>query len=342
MRIFYIGLKNGLLMIQETVNGFDVSRHLREMKLNRLAIDPKDEMRLFAATDHGLWRSEDRGASWERIDKDFKTSNITAVAVSPHLNRAGRQTIYAGTEPSHLYFSDDNGVNWTEFINFQRLPSKKEWAFPPRPETHYVRWLTSSANNPDYLAVAIEAGAVVFTKDHGATWHDRAEVGPIDVHTLLMHPKASNRLYAANGGWVSNKGRESYAESSDGGESWEFMSEGLEEQPYLYHLTLHPTEPDYRLASASQSARKAHRQPAYSTVYRKVGQEPWQEFADGLPREGAFSHHLAQDPNDVDSFYVMNNFGIYHLGAEETTWKKLDMDWPEELKNMRAYFFVVR
>ncbi len=44
----------------------------------------------------------------------------------------------------------------------------------------------------------------------------------------------------------------------------------------------------------------------------------------------------------MNGFYALNNFGIYWLGAEETTWEKVDLAWPEEYKEERPYFFVVK
>lgn len=342
MRTFYIGLKDRLLIIKETEDGYELLTHLEKMKVKRLAIDPQNEKRIYVATNRGLWKSEDGGKSFKQSNTGLTSTNITAVAVNPLRQTDGRNTVYVGTEPSMVFHSEDYGETWVENKGIQDLPSKSSWAFPPRPSTHFVRWITPSETDANYVAVSIEAGAVIYTTDHGKTWQDRAEISPIDVHTLLKHPDAPARLYVANGGMVSNKKRESYAESPDGGYSWDFLSEGLEKHPYLYNLVLHPNDPDYRLASASESASKAHRDPAYSTVYQKAGDEPWEEMADGLPSQGAFTHHLANDPDDVDAFYALNNYGIYYLSAEDTTWEKLEVPWPNEMVKMRPYFFVVR
>lgn len=341
MKTFYIGLENQLLMIQEKENTYDFISHLEKFKVNCLVFDPGNMNWLYAATNHGFWKSEDGGRSYKQMNNGLPTMKLTTMAVSPHKNLKGKHTLYVGTEPSMIFYSEDRGENWEEFRGIQDLPSKSNWSFPPRPETHYVRWITPSKTDPDYLAVSIEAGAVFQTSDHGKTWSDRAEVGPTDVHTLLMHPDAPSRLYATNGGMVSNHVRESYAESFDGGHSWTFMSGGLEKHPYTYNMILHPNDPDFRLISASESASKAHDKHAYSTVYCKNGEEDWLELADGLPKEGSFSHHLAHDPNAIGAFYALNNYGIYYLGAESTTWEKVDIPWAKDLAEMRPYFFQV-
>lgn len=341
MKKYYVGLKNKMWMITETKDSYTFASVLEGQKTNQIAFDPQDTGRVYVATDNGLYKSEDGGESFTQADEGLASQKVTAVAVHPTKRVKGKSIVFAGTEPSHLYYSADYGNTWTEFKGMQELPSKRHWAFPPRPETHFVRWIAPSVADEDFIGVSIEAGAVVYTNNYGKTWNDRTENGPIDVHTLLKHPDAPARLYAANGDGSANS-KKAYAESHDGGQSWLYMSEGVEEHPYLYHLALHPNHPDYRLVSASKSAARAHRDPRYSTIYRKIGDEPWVEVAEGLPRTDAYTHHLANDPSDVDAFYALNNFGIYRMETEEEVWRAVDMPWPDDGLDERPYFFAVR
>lgn len=343
MRTFYIGMKEQLLAIHETEEGYEFSTPLKGVKPNRLALDPHDDERMYLAADEGLWLSEDNGVTWQQNEFTFgDAERMTSVAVNPRRQTNGHSTVYVGTEPSRMYYSEDSGESWTEFTGIQELPSKNQWAFPPRPETHFVRWITPSETDEDYIAVSVEAGAVFFTTDHGKTWNDRAESSPIDVHTLLKHPDDPARLFAANGGLTTDGKRGSYAESSDGGHSWDFMSEGLEMHPYLYHMVLHPNKPGYRLVSASKSASKAHGSERYSTIYEKVGDDPWVELANGLPTQDAYSHHLANDPKNVSAYYALNNFGIFYMDEEADVWEPLELSWSNRFLEERPYFFVVK
>ena len=56
------------------------------------------------------------------------------------------------------------------------LLSSYTWAFPPRPFTHHVRWITVDPNNPNTIYVSIEAGAVIQSNDKGHTWIDKNSV----------------------------------------------------------------------------------------------------------------------------------------------------------------------
>ena len=105
----------------------------------------------------GLWKSDDAGHSWDRIAKDSISSNdVTSVSVS-RLEQENR--VYVGTEPTALYRSDDGGESWHRMSTLNNLESSKSWSFPPRPWTSHVRWIESDINVPDYVFVAIEAGA---------------------------------------------------------------------------------------------------------------------------------------------------------------------------------------
>ena len=103
-------------------------------------------------------------------------------------------------------FLGANQQTWTT------LPSSSEWSFPPRPETHHVRWIACHPLEPERLWVAIEAGALVSTIDGGRTWRDRVPGGPWDTHELAIHRKAPDTLRVSAG--------DGYYESYDAGATW--------------------------------------------------------------------------------------------------------------------------
>jgi hypothetical protein len=70
----------------------------------------------------------------------------------------------------------------------------------------------SQMYNLYYVFVAIEAGALVQSRNGGRTWIDRVKQGPYDTHTLATHKRHLNGLYSAAG--------DGYFESFDYGESW--------------------------------------------------------------------------------------------------------------------------
>ncbi|WP_202078407.1 WD40/YVTN/BNR-like repeat-containing protein [Caldalkalibacillus salinus] len=352
MRTFYLGMEDELYKIEETANGYVTTSHLQGTQPTSVAQDPQNKNRIYCATfGHGLWKSEDGGASWRAIGKvspyyepvsgdGIRSAHVTAVAVHPYKQSNGNSIVYVGTEPSALYYSKDNGESWTEFKGIQTLPSKANWQFPPRPHTHHVRWITPSYVDENHLGVSVEFGAFISTKDHGESWNDRPIFSPLDTHTLLAHPHCPGRLYAACGDGLITEGH-AYAESEDEGQTWTFMSEGLDKHPYLYNMVLNPNDPNDRLVSASVHAREAHHASLHSTVYRKKGERPWVEIADGLPCEGSYSHVLASDPVDENVFYAMSNKGLYRLDQQATKWMKVEIEWKASFDNQHPSCLLI-
>ena len=44
-------------------------------------------------------------------------------------------------EPSEVWRSADAGSAWEQTSRLETLSSSSEWSFPPRPDTHHVRWI---------------------------------------------------------------------------------------------------------------------------------------------------------------------------------------------------------
>src|SRR5262249_13823152 len=150
------------------------------------------------------------------------------VSVNPlEESKHGYSKLYVGTEPSALYLSNDGGESWEKLSALNKLQSSNSWSFPPRPWTSHIRWIEPDANSLGYIFVAIEAGALVQSRDGGKTWRDRVKQGPYDTHTLSTHKLAPMRLYSSAG--------DGYFESLDYGESWSSPSKGIKHH-YLFGL----------------------------------------------------------------------------------------------------------
>ncbi|WP_390184769.1 WD40/YVTN/BNR-like repeat-containing protein [Haladaptatus pallidirubidus] len=92
--------------------------------------------------------------SWDTVGGEIDSNRITALATDPN----GR--IWAGTEPSNIYRSDDGGETWTKKSGISELASESDWSYPPRPETHNIRWIEPDPTDSDRVSVCIEQGAL--------------------------------------------------------------------------------------------------------------------------------------------------------------------------------------
>jgi photosystem II stability/assembly factor-like uncharacterized protein len=232
--------------------------------------------------------------------------------------------VYAGTEPSSVFRSTDGGESWEELEGLARLPSAPTWSFPPRPDTHHVRWIAVDPHDARRLYVAIEAGALVRSLDGGDTWIDRVPQGPYDTHTLALHPSAPERLYSAAG--------DGYYESRDGGRTWDRIQSGLR-HGYMFGVAVDPGDPDSVVVSAASGPGQAYSaSTADSHVYVKKGDGAWAPVREGLPEpKGTTITVFATAPHQPHGVYAANNRGVFRSRDAGLNWRRLAVPWPDRL-----------
>ncbi len=320
--------RNALLIIRQGSASL-VEQYLQGKRPESIAVDPTDPARLYVGTwGNGLWRSTDAGRSWEPVGAGIPHSRITAVAVARGAG-APPGMIFVGTEPSTLSRSEDGGESWRELPSLLALPSASSWSFPPKPETHHVRWIETDPNVEGRLYAAIEAGAFVRSDDGGETWQDRVPGGPFDTHTAATHRGANGRLYSAAG--------DGYFESFDGGQSWSREMNGLQHR-YLVGVAVDPADPDTVVVSASAGPYVAYRpDSAEAYVYRKSAGEPFRLAMQGLPDgSGTVASRLATHQNEPHVFYAANNHGLFRSEDGGMSWKALEIAWPDGVFSHRV------
>lgn len=146
---------------------------------------------VFAATQSGLFRSTDDGATW--TDLGVPRDEVYSVLVSP----AGER-LYAGTHPAHLYVSTDEGNSWRELEGLQDLPSREEWRLPRHRNEAHVRSLGAHPDAPERVIAGIEVGGVHVSDDSGDTWTERRDGLHDDVHPVLV--QENDEFVASCGG----------------------------------------------------------------------------------------------------------------------------------------------
>lgn len=297
-----------------------------------LAVDSTRDGRIYAGSfDDGLWMSNDRGVTWKNTRGALPHQRVLSIAVSESEQVNGKAVIWAGTEPSHLYRSEDGGKTWEDCAGLQRLKSKPEWSFPPRPHTHHVRFIQPDIHQENRIFAGIELGGVMQSNDKGQTWQDRKKGSQYDCHTLTMTPLAKDRIYEAAGG--------GFAESTDGGLTWQTINHGLDPYTYLVEVAVDAGDPDTIIASAAKSARTAYDpEGAHTVLMRKEKGKSWEIVKAGLPDpDGASIFTLLADNNKTGSFFAVNNLGVYQSTDKGVTWNRLSVEWPDHLEKCRIH-----
>lgn len=325
MTQMYLAFDGGLAVLRRQETHWEATLSLLEKQCHCLAVDPHRPQRVYCGTfDAGLWCSDNAGLSWQPIGADLSDAAVMAVAVSPLEVANSMGVVWAGTEPSALYRSEDGGRTWEEKTALQEIPSKPTWRFPPRPWTHHVRWIEPDPNVADRLFVGIELGGVMRTLDGGESWEDRKPHSQHDCHTLRTHPQAPDLLYETAGG--------GFAESHDGGATWQGDDRGRQHH-YLWGLAVDPGDPGTVVISGSPGPRGAHNnETAEAQLYRRSGDEAWQPLTAGLPKpQGTRAYVLATNPAEPGSFYAATRRNLYRSGDGGLTWEQQRIVWPDNI-----------
>jgi photosystem II stability/assembly factor-like uncharacterized protein len=269
MARLYAATGDGIARLDEAGEAWTVELSLSGSGAQCLAVDPADPDIAYAGLrEGGVRRSVDGGRTWE--DCGLPEPGVFSLAVS-----AANGVVYAGSEPSRLFRSDDQGESWTELEALLELPSRPNWSFPPRPWTSHVRWIAPSIHDADLLLVGIELGGLMRSGDGGLSWQDHRPGAQPDVHSLAWHPLTPRRAYEAGGGGA--------AFSTDAGESWQSADEGRDRH-YTWSVAVDPDDSDCWYVSASTGPFAAHgRRDPQARIYRRQDGEPWQPLTGGLP-----------------------------------------------------------
>jgi photosystem II stability/assembly factor-like uncharacterized protein len=265
----YAATGDGIARLDEASDGWTVELSLGGSGAQCLALDPQEPERVYAGLrEGGVRRTDDGGRSW--VDCALPDPGVFSLAVS-----AADGAVYAGTEPSRLFRSDDLGETWRALDELLELPSRPTWSFPPRPWTSHVRWIAPSPHDGELLLVGIELGGLMRSTDGGVTWQDHRPGAQPDVHSLAWHPRVPGRGYEAGGGGS--------AFSEDAGENWQPADDGRDRN-YTWSVAVDPDDPELWYVSASTGPFAAHggRDPQ-ARIYRRASGKPWEALGGGLP-----------------------------------------------------------
>ncbi len=190
---------------------------------------------LHVATLSGWYRFEQKGQSWRQVARDLSYWSLTCLSVDPQ----NPEFLYAGTEHSGLFYSNDGGVSWLranpnspkmmlysalalrDGVLVGTVPSAVykrtvdgAWRelggvrlnsaganFPPSPELQSrTRYLACDPESVSRLYAGIEVGGLVVSDDGGESWQTANQgLTDMDVHEVLASRTRPGTVYAACG-----------------------------------------------------------------------------------------------------------------------------------------------
>ncbi len=280
-----VGTTEGVVMIERDAGGpgwHVVHRALADRHISAIIMEPESGLAFAGVFHGGVHASADGGRTWERRDNGLAVRNVGCLA-SARLPRGVR--LYAGTEPAHLFCSDDLGLNWRELPALRSVPRVPWWFSPAPPFLPHTKHITIDPEDPNTLYVSIEVGGLLKSADSGETWQEVPSEF-MDVHRAVIDPRDTNHMYTpagpqppadVDGLWVT----------LDGGSTWERLTtKGHEMGGYLEGLVLRPQQPETMFMGASVRVPREWLDTHFagSSIARsRDGGRTWEVLRNGLP-----------------------------------------------------------
>jgi photosystem II stability/assembly factor-like uncharacterized protein len=271
-----IGTREGVVTIARSASEWKVvHRAITDKHISAIMKEPESGL-TFAGAFHGsVHVSADDGKTWEARGNGMTENNVYSLAAK-RVN--GRMRVFTGTEPAHLFASDDLGVSWKEIPSLRSVPSVPKWSFPAPPHIGHVKHINFDPENPSTIYASVEVGGLLRSTDAGERWEEFPELYE-DVHRLMIHPSNAKFLYAVTG-------RGLYT-SADAGKNWEQWTRREDEiGGYPDGFVFRPSDPKVILMTAAHDAPGTWRTTHFAGARisrSKDGGRSWEILRNGLP-----------------------------------------------------------
>jgi photosystem II stability/assembly factor-like uncharacterized protein len=188
----------GLYRCKDGDDGWEsISRGLpAQPQVRALLVHPDNPAIIYAGTQQGPYRSEDRGEHWEALEAPGDGLEVWSLAMHPR----DPDILYAGYEPCAIYRSEDAGAHWQKMHTEQVVFPHITTYMPPLAKR--VIGLTADPSNPHDMYAAIEVGGLLASRDGGETWESITDGlyvrnNTVDLHAVQVSSAAPGMVFIA-------------------------------------------------------------------------------------------------------------------------------------------------
>jgi len=274
----WVGTREGIVVIERAAEdgGWKIARRLLEDKhISAIMTEPESGLTFVGAFHGSVQATPDGGKTWESRNHGLTEDDVYSLAA---VRRDRGTRLYLGTEPAHIFCSDDLGRRWRELSGMRSVPSVPKWKFPVPPHNAHTKHISFAPGDPSTIYACIEVGALLRSRDGGETW---AQIEGVyeDVHRLAIHPHDANRLYVVTGHGL-------YVSLDGGARFEEWIARPSPIAGYPDGIVFHPRNPDLMFLGAADAGPGTWMKTHYAGAKisrSKDGGRNWEMLQNGLP-----------------------------------------------------------
>jgi len=298
---------------KEIVNGLDYVDSLSD-----IAISPsfqQDKTMFVSSKGDGIYRSQDGGSSWVKVNTGLFTLGVNLLAVSPDYVRD--ETVLAAVAEGGLYQSKDGGRSWHRVLDDQVKITA-------------VAFLAGQKR--DQVLAGSNRGELYLSSDEGETWHKHFEMSQAGAITSIAVPPSTSldRPYFIG---TQNKG---ILKTEDGGATYMAMNKGLEKLSISFKGLKYTVKP---ITAIVPSPNYATDSIVFACTWDQAifrsddGGKTWREYSIGLTKSVQAdqlhtSHFKAIDISkgfsQDETLFLAGFDGLFKSADGGHTWSQLE------------------